>query len=84
MNNVGRNYDFPDRLDKISENLIWNVINVNIGAVTSMCRLCIPMMKANGRGIIVNVSSGSELQPMPYMAVYGSTKTYVKNFTLGK
>lgn len=44
----------------------------------------LPDMKANRRGMIVNVSSGSELQPDPYMALYGATKTFVRNFTLGK
>lgn len=83
VNNVGRMYDFPDELDNISEDLIWQIININIGAVTLLSRAVIPQMKINKRGIIVNVSSGSECQPSPLMTVYGATKVYVKNFTLG-
>lgn len=84
VNNVGRMYDFPDDLDHIDEELIWQIININIGAVTMMSRSVIPQMKINKRGIIVNISSGSECQPAPLMTVYASTKVYVKNFTLGK
>lgn len=84
INNVGRMYDFPDELDNISESLLWQIININVGAVTMMTRAVIPQMKINKRGIIVNISSGSECQPAPLMTVYGATKVYVKNFTLGE
>jgi 17beta-estradiol 17-dehydrogenase / very-long-chain 3-oxoacyl-CoA reductase len=83
INNVGRMYDYPDDLDNISEELIWQIININVGAVTMMSRAVIPQMKMSRRGIIVNISSGSECQPAPLMTVYASTKVYVKNFTLG-
>lgn len=84
INNVGRMYDFPDELSNISEDLLWQIMNINVGAVTMMTRMVIPQMKANRRGIIVNISSGSECQPAPMMAVYGATKVFVKNFTLGE
>jgi 17beta-estradiol 17-dehydrogenase / very-long-chain 3-oxoacyl-CoA reductase len=77
-------YEFPDNLEKIPDDLIWQIININIGAVTMMSRMVIPQMKKNRRGVIVNVSSGTEAQPLPLMTVYASTKVYVKNFTLGK
>lgn len=84
VNNVGRMYDFPDDLDNISEDLLWQIININVGAVTMMSRIIIPQMKVNRRGIIVNISSGSECQPTPLMTVYASTKNYIRNFTLGE
>lgn len=83
VNNVGRMYEFPDTLDKIDDDLIWQIININIGAVTMMSRMIVPRMKNNRRGIIVNVSSGSELQPLALSTVYGSSKTYVRSFSLG-
>jgi 17beta-estradiol 17-dehydrogenase / very-long-chain 3-oxoacyl-CoA reductase len=83
VNNVGRMYDFPDDLDNISEDLLWQIININVGACTMLSRIVIPQMKINKRGIIVNISSGSECQPAPLMATYGASKVYVKNFTLG-
>lgn len=84
VNNVGRMYDFPDDLDNVSEELLWQIININVGAVTMMTRIIIPQMKINRRGKIVNISSGSECQPTPLMTVYSSSKNYVRNFTLGK
>lgn len=53
---------------------MWDIINVNIGAVTLLCRLLVEDMRARGRGAIVNVSSGSEMQPLPLMTVYAATK----------
>lgn len=34
-------------------------------------------MKKRRKGAIINISSGSELQPLPYMAVYGASKVNV-------
>ncbi|KAI9584179.1 hypothetical protein GQX74_010514 [Glossina fuscipes] len=82
VNNVGRMYDYPDELCKQPENLLWDIININVGAVTLMSRLLIPEMKKQGKGAIVNISSGSELQPMPLMAVYAASKRYIKSLTL--
>lgn len=56
VNNVGRMYDFPDELDNVSEDLLWEIININVGAVTMMSRMLIPKMKKNRRGAIVNVN----------------------------
>ncbi|XP_055642784.1 inactive hydroxysteroid dehydrogenase-like protein 1 [Toxorhynchites rutilus septentrionalis] len=82
VNNVGTNVDYPDDLDKIPEDKLWDIMNVNIAAVTMLTRLVLPEMKQRRQGAIVNVSSGSERQPLPYMTVYAASKAYVHNFTL--
>ncbi|XP_023301046.2 hydroxysteroid dehydrogenase-like protein 1 isoform X1 [Lucilia cuprina] len=82
VNNVGKMYDYPDELEKIPEDVLWDLININVGAVTMMTRMLIPQMKKQGKGAIVNLSSGSELQPLPYMAVYAATKRYIRSFSL--
>lgn len=82
VNNVGTNSDYPDDLDKVPEDKLWEVINVNIAAATMLTRIVLPGMKQRRQGAIVNISSGSELQPLPYMTVYAATKAYVHNFTL--
>ncbi|XP_059618408.1 inactive hydroxysteroid dehydrogenase-like protein 1 [Phlebotomus argentipes] len=82
VNNVGRMYDGPDSIGHVPEDLLWDMVNINCGAVTMMTRLLLSGMVERRKGAIVNISSGSELQPMPYMAVYGATKAYVRNFTL--
>ncbi|ETN57860.1 steroid dehydrogenase [Anopheles darlingi] len=82
VNNVGANIDYPDDLDHIPEEKLWQLININVGAVTMLTRMVLPGMKKRNQGAIVNISSGSELQPLPYMTVYAATKAYIHNFTL--
>jgi 17beta-estradiol 17-dehydrogenase / very-long-chain 3-oxoacyl-CoA reductase len=81
VNNVGKNYDYPMFLHEVSEKDLWDIININVGAVTLLSRHFVEEMKKKGRGAIVNVSSGSELQPLPLMTVYAATKAYIKSFT---
>lgn len=84
VNNVGVMHNCPNEFDEISENSIWDMISVNIGAVTMMTKIIIPKMKNKNRGLILNVSSGAHCQPMPLTAVYGATKSYTKTFTIGQ
>ncbi|XP_028154997.1 inactive hydroxysteroid dehydrogenase-like protein 1 [Diabrotica virgifera virgifera] len=82
VNNVGKQYDYPMYLSEVPEKDLFDMININVGAVTLLCRAFIEDMKQRGRGAIVNVSSGSELQPWPLMAVYAATKAYIRSFTM--
>lgn len=61
-------------LTEVPEKELADIINVNVMTVTLMCRAFIGEMKKMGHGAIVNVSSGSELQPLPLMTVYAATK----------
>ncbi|XP_011303687.1 inactive hydroxysteroid dehydrogenase-like protein 1 isoform X2 [Fopius arisanus] len=81
VNNVGKQYSYPMVVGDVPEDELWDIINVNVGASTLMTRLVIPGMKKRGKGAIVNVSSGSELQPLPLMTVYAATKVYLKSFS---
>lgn len=74
VNNVGKQYEYPMYLTEVPEKEIWDIININVGAVTMMTKIALNQMKSRGKGAIVNVSSGSELQPLPLMTVYGATK----------
>ncbi|XP_070161182.1 inactive hydroxysteroid dehydrogenase-like protein 1 [Polyergus mexicanus] len=81
VNNVGKQYEYPMYVGEVPEMELWDIINVNVGATTLMTRLVIGDMQKRGRGAIVNVSSGSEFQPLPLMTVYAATKAYVKSFS---
>ncbi|XP_050445244.1 inactive hydroxysteroid dehydrogenase-like protein 1 isoform X3 [Cataglyphis hispanica] len=81
VNNVGKQYEYPMYVGEVPEKELWDIINVNVGATTLMTRLVIGQMQKRGRGVIVNVSSGSEFQPLPLMTVYAATKAYVKSFS---
>lgn len=75
-------YDCPDDVHNVAEDTLWDIVNINVGACTMLTRMLVPGMIQRKRGAIVNISSGSELQPVPYMATYGATKAYIRNFTL--
>ncbi|KAK9754546.1 short chain dehydrogenase [Popillia japonica] len=81
VNNVGMQYTYPMFVGEVPEQQLWDIININVGAVTMMSRILVEDMKKRKRGAIVNVSSGSELQPLPLMTVYAASKVYVRNFT---
>ncbi|WP_182377024.1 SDR family oxidoreductase [Nocardioides sp. WS12] len=56
-------------------------IAVNITALSELTALLLPPMVARGHGAIVNVASTAAYQPVPHMAVYAATKSYVLSFT---
>lgn len=74
-------YDYPMYVGEVPEDMLWNIINVNIGATTLMTRIVIGQMQKRGKGAIVNLSSGSAFQPLPLMTVYAATKIYIKSFS---
>ncbi len=61
-----------------------DIIDLNARALTGMCHLSLPYMKAGSR--IWNMGSMSSWQPVPYINVYGASKAYVLSFSraLGK
>ncbi|XP_052851653.1 hydroxysteroid dehydrogenase-like protein 1 isoform X1 [Drosophila gunungcola] len=81
VNNVGMMYEHPETLDLVPEDLLWNLLTVNIGAVTMMTRKILPHMIGRRKGAIVNLGSSSELQPLPNMTVYAASKKFVTYFS---
>lgn len=56
-----------------------NMMDLNCGAVLAMCQLSIPYMEKGAR--IINIASVAGMQPIPYINVYGATKSFVLNFS---
>lgn len=48
----------------------------------SLCNIFIPDLETFSTSAIINVSSPSALQPVPYLAVYSAAKTCLHNFSL--
>lgn len=67
-------YEYPDELANVPNDIIWSMILTNVGAVTMMSRLLVNDMKKRMKGAIVNISSFTALQPLPYGAVYAASK----------
>lgn len=73
-------YEYPEELGMVSEDSIYNMILINVTAVTMMTRLLVNDMKQRQKGIIVNVSSAMALQPTPLVSVYAASKVcYIWN-----
>jgi uncharacterized protein len=57
------------------------LIDVNIVALTFLCRRFLPPMLSKGKGTILNVSSGFGLLWMPFFSSYVASKHYVSALT---
>lgn len=57
----------------------YETIQVNCTAVAALCVGCIPHMQKGSK--IINLSSQSSFQPVPYINLYASTKAFVTSFT---
>ncbi len=58
-----------------------DMIQVNVAALTELCRLFAPEMVRRGSGHILNVAGLAAVMPGPLMAVYCATKAYVLSFS---
>ncbi|TPG60776.1 SDR family NAD(P)-dependent oxidoreductase [Ewingella americana] len=56
-------------------------IKVNCLAPVELTHAMLPKMLVRGSGVIINVASTAAMQPDPYMAVYGATKSFLLSFS---
>ncbi|XP_052898813.1 inactive hydroxysteroid dehydrogenase-like protein 1 [Anopheles moucheti] len=82
VNNVGVTHGPPMYVDEVSQQMLWDLINVNVAAVTLMCNILVPAMKHRQRGLIINLSSIASVNPSPCMATYGASKAYTTSFSV--
>ena len=57
------------------------MLTVNINALVRLTYLFLPGMLEYGNGGVINVASTAAFQPVPYIAVYSASKSFVLNFT---
>lgn len=57
------------------------MLQLNQSAMVLMSHLFIPDLETHSQSVIINVSSAAAFQPIPYMAVYAATKSFVQNFS---
>ncbi len=79
MNNAG--FGLVGNFWEIPDDQQMQMVELNIGALTQLTRLCLPSMIAQRSGYILNVASTAAFQPGPLMAVYYASKAYVVSFT---
>ena len=60
----------------------WNrVMEVNVASMFLTCRSVVPVMRANGGGKIVNISSGTPFRGVPFLLHYVTSKGAIVAFT---
>ena len=79
VNNAG--FGTHGRFETLAPDRERGEIAVNAGALVALTHAFLPGMLERGRGGVINVASTAAFQPVPYMAVYGATKAFVRSFS---
>ena len=79
VNNAG--FGVHGRFAELDADRQREMIDLNVGSLTDLCRAFAPGMIERRSGAILNVASTAAFQPGPGMAVYFATKAYVLSFT---
>jgi uncharacterized protein len=79
VNNAG--FGLIGRFAELDPKRLREMIDLNVGTLTDLCRAIAPGMVKRKSGGILNVASTAAFQPGPNMAVYFATKAYVLSFT---
>ncbi|RMB61136.1 SDR family NAD(P)-dependent oxidoreductase [Tessaracoccus antarcticus] len=79
VNNAG--FGTFGMLGELERARISQEVGLNVVALTELTHAVIPQMITRGRGAIINVASTAAFQPIPQMATYAATKSYVLSFS---
>jgi 3-oxoacyl-[acyl-carrier protein] reductase len=64
----------PTSVDKVDENLYDRIMAVNVKAIYLSGKYVIPIMKKQGGGVIINITSIAGVRPRPGLNVYCASK----------
>jgi hypothetical protein len=79
VNNAGFGLRGP--LAVLDRALQLQMIELNVVALTDLAHRYVSLRGATGGGVLINVASVVGFRPMPHMAVYAATKSYVVSLT---
>jgi short-subunit dehydrogenase len=79
VNNAG--FGTHGRFEALSAERERDEIAVNVASLVALTHAFLPGMLERGAGGVINVASTAAFQPVPYMAVYGATKAFVRSFS---
>jgi nucleoside-diphosphate-sugar epimerase len=57
------------------------IVDVNVRAVLYLSKLAVDHFRGRGKGCLVNVASTAAFQPLPLMAAYAASKSFVLTFS---
>lgn len=79
VNNAGFGDFGPFRETELEKEM--SMMQLNMVALTHLCKLFLRQLPQGQHGRILNVSSTAAFPPGPYMAVYYASKAYVQSFS---
>jgi short-subunit dehydrogenase len=79
INNAGFG-DYGDFASSHGEKQV-KIVQLNILALVDLTHKFLPLMRQRQSGSIINVSSITAFQPMPYLSVYAASKAFIVNFS---
>jgi short-subunit dehydrogenase len=79
INNAG--FGLLGKFWELPEEEQMQMVQLNVGALTQLTRLCLPGMVERRMGYVLNVASTAAFQPGPLMSVYYASKAYVVSFS---
>ena len=79
VNNAG--FGLIGRFAELDPKRLRQMIDLNVGTLTDLCRAVAPGMIERKSGGIIDVASTAAFQPGPKMAVYFATKAFVLSLT---
>lgn len=59
------------------------MVSLNVNTLVELTYLLLPDMLERRHGAIINVSSTTSFQPVPYTTTYAATKAFVTSFSMG-
>lgn len=80
VNNAGQGYDAS--IEKINPDTFRKIFQLDVVGPLIAMQQVIPIMKKRGKGVIVNISSGTALMYLPHMAAYSSLKRALAHLSL--
>jgi 3-oxoacyl-[acyl-carrier protein] reductase len=82
VNNAGTTH-LPNAMEAVSETDFDKVFAVNCKSVYLTARAIVPLMKAKGQGVILNIASTAGVSPRPRLNWYNASKGWMNNATKG-